>query len=191
MYLGLNKPTENVAPEEPVPDNDDSDSDYDSRDFVREANTHDWQTKRTTDKIAEMKTWIEDQKVEAHLGEPDYINIDVSMLNFKPSVSYDILCNWVLRAIQDPENTPPFYLNLCGSAGGRKTFWLKAITKFVMEQAKGKRFLVKAAPTGKAATQIDGYTYHSLLKIPVPIPARGKCIHDLDDNRLRDIQSDS
>ena len=139
--------------------------------------------------IMMTQTWIEDQKVEAHLGEPDYINIDVSMLNFKPSVSYDMVCNWVLRAIQDPENTPPFYLNLCGSAGGRKTFWLKAITKFVMEQAKGKRFLVKAAPTGKAATQIDGYTYHSLLKIPVPIPARGKCIHDLDDNRLRDIQS--
>lgn len=95
-------------------------------------------TKRTTDEIAEMKTWKEDQKVEAHLGEPDYINIDVSMLNFKQSVSYEMVCNWVLRAIQDPENTPPFYLNLCGSAGGRKTFWLKAITKFVMEQGKGK-----------------------------------------------------
>ena len=190
LYLGLNDPTENVAPEEPAQDNDNSDSDYDSRDFVREARTHDWQTSRTTDEIAEMRAWIENQKDEARLEEPDYSNIDVSRLNHKQTLAYNMVCDWVRRVIQDPDGTPPFYLNLCGSAGCGKTFWLKAVTKFVLEEAKGRRLLIKAAPTGKAATQIDGYTYHSLLKIPVPIPVRGKSIPDLDDNRLRDLQED-
>ena len=99
-----------------------------------------------------------------------------------------MVSEWVLRAIQDPDGTPAFYLNICGSAGCGKTFWHKAVTKFVLQEAKDKRFLIKSAPPGKAATQIDGYTCHSLLKFPVPIVVRGKCIADLDDNRRRDIQ---
>ena len=87
LYLGLNNPTENVPTVEPVQDLENSDSDYDSRDFVREANTHDWQTTRTTDEIAEMKAWMENQKVEARLEEPDYSNIDASMLNHKQTLA--------------------------------------------------------------------------------------------------------
>ena len=122
-------------------------TDYDSRDFVREARTHDWQTSRTTDEIAEMRAWIKNQKDEALLEEPDYSNIDVSRLNHKQTLAYNMVCDWVRRVIQDPDGTPPFYLNLCGSAGCGKTFWLKPVTKFVLEEAKGRRLLIKAAPT--------------------------------------------
>ena len=68
------------------------------------------------------------------------------------------------------------------------TFWLQAVSKYVHENVSQANFLKKAAPTGKAATPIDGTTIHSLLKIPVPIPTRGKDIPELTDDTLAELQ---
>ena len=132
-------------------------------------------------------TWLENEKDSTDLPETDMYDVDVSKLNEKQKIGYDMICDWVQRKVDDP-TTAPFYLNISGGAGCGKSYLVKAVTMFLRDVAP-TGFQKLAAPTGKAAFNIDGVTLHSLLKLPVNF-VKGKPIPDLDSVSLRALQSD-
>ena len=165
----------------------DEPEDYDCEELIRDANKVNWTTEMTTAEIKNAATWLENKKDTVTIPETDYTNVDPSKLNQKQTLLYNMVTNWMLRKKAD-KNTKPFYLNLCGRAGCGKTFWCHAVSKFEKEIIKLIDFLLKAAPTGKAAAPIYATTLHSLINCPVPIPKRGKDIPELDDSSLQTLQ---
>ena len=124
-------------------------------------------------------------KDEHELSIPEHLTIDINSLNVKQRIVYNLVTDWMLRKKQDI-NTKPFYLNLCGSAGCGKSYLLKAITQFSLQNDM-PHFIKRAAPTANAAYQIDGTTLHALLRIPVPI-AKNKPVPELNGEDLRRLQ---
>ena len=172
-------------------ENEDSDeSDYECEEIANAALRHNWGEEAlnwSKDEIDRALQFIDTQMEECELPEVSYQDIDVTKLNTKQRICYDMICNWVKHYLSDPEKVNPFYMNINGSAGTGKSFLLKAISKYIDEKAPGG-FIKIAAPTGSAAFQVNGSTLHSLFHLPVP-KFQGKEIPDLPDTSLKGMQA--
>ena len=97
-----------------------------------------------------------------------------SMIRQMNSQQYEFLMfvrSWCLKHIRN-EHPDPFYVHLTGSAGCGKSHLVRSIyqlvTKYLTQLDEECREVVfLSAYTGSAAFNIDGYTLHSLFKIPV------------------------
>ena len=168
-------------------------SDYDSKEFVQAAIPLHWNDIDVVKEISpgfnlrEAVYWIDHQKGSADLPDLEDSEIDVNRYNAKQRAGFDLVTAWMRRKIEDP-NTEQFLLNVCGSAGVGKTYWLRGL----LQEArilKVPNFIRTAAPTASAAFLINGNTLHSTLRIPVPI-VRGKPVPELNEDILRDLQFD-
>ena len=120
-----------------------------------------WCAMNYTDEIvAEASTW---QKVASHAqSNRSQVAVNIDTLNADQAFVY--------RAVVEHDNawqqrTPlqavgPFVAMVNGTAGSGKTYLIHALLDYLGER------VITAAPTGVAADNIGGATYHSLFKIP-------------------------
>ena len=134
---------------------------------------YDWSSDRkelglTTSQIKEAGGWLEHQKTISKLVEKEQRPPNPETLNERQRAGYDYVVNWMEQKVSNPE-TEPILLNVSGEAGCGKTYMLNCIQQTAIALG-GKTFLMKAAPTGKAAFLIQGDTIHGLLSIQPCIP---------------------
>ena len=94
-------------------------------------------------------------------------------LQGKQLVAYNIVCDHF--KMQD--HATPLRLIISGTAGTGKSYLIQCLKLLLAGQ------LCVTAPTGVAAFNVDGYTLHSLLRLPV----KGD-FKQLEGNRLQTIQ---
>ena len=114
----------------------------------------------TEDIIAEAAKW---QAAVSHApSSRPPVNIKTSTLNADQMFIYNAVLEHDVRwRARSPSNVAePFIAMVNGTAGSGKTYLIKAL-----QQHLGER-VATAAPTGVAADNIGGCTYHTLLKIP-------------------------
>ena len=125
---------------------------------------HDWaeHTASSYDsaKVQEASRWQQTtlQSAMALEQAPQRQELDLTKLNPSQAFVHRVITGHNARRISD--GADPLRILICGTAGSGKTFLIRAI-----KQALGGSCLV-LAPTGVAADNIGGATYHS--KVPVP-----------------------
>ena len=111
--------------------------------------------------VAEAGKWMQ---VASHAdGERQPIRVDPATLNADQAFIYRSVlehdARWERRTPHQP--CQPYLAMINGTAGSGKTYLIHAI----MDALEGRA--VAVAPTGVAADNINGQTYHSLLKTPI------------------------
>ena len=128
--------------------------------------------------VAEAGKWCklvshaESERVVGHI-DPDSLNADQAFI-YRAVLEHDE--KWTQRTPHQP--CAPFAAMINGTAGSGKTYLIQAIL-----QALGDR-ATAVAPTGVAADNIGGQTYHSLLKVPTK---NVEDKHIATDNRLVEL----
>ena len=107
------------------------------------------------EQLADAERWQTRAKMAAQPAPS--VEVDVTKLNEEQAFIY--------RVVQEHCKTPlltrkPLRMLVCGTAGSGKTYLIRAL-----KQVLGSRCVV-CAPTGVAADNIGGRTYHSLIPIP-------------------------
>ena len=106
--------------------------------------------------IGSAARWLDGIKAKAVAPEP--VAVAVDKLNDGQSFIYRVVAEHFESMSCGP--TQPLRMMICGTAGSGKTWLIRAV-----KQLLGDKCLV-LAPTGVAANNIGGFTYHS--KIPIP-----------------------
>lgn len=138
--------------------------------------------------LKEVTKWLEHQKKVHQIATDESIEYDPSLLNDKQKIAYDYMTKWVLEKVSNPEDTPPVFLNISGSAGSGKSFFLNCLSQFIRLHA-GKSFLKMAAPTASAGFLVKAQTLHSLLKLEITRSTRRE-ITPLSGEVLKNIQEE-
>ena len=135
----------------------------------------------TAEQITDAERWMQrakQQPIDELPSEP----VDVQSLNPSQRFIYNVVEEH-FRSQADPA---PLHALICGTAGSGKTYLIGAL-----KQLLGKRCLV-CAPTGVAADNIGGVTYHS--KLPTPRDPRLLDINDVrlpqESTRLQQLEAD-
>ena len=124
----------------------------------------DWKTHCAThytdEVVAEASTW---QKAASHMdSNRPSVAVDLSTLNADQAFIHSAVVGhdaaWQLRAPDCP--VQPLAAMVNGTAGSGKTYLIHALLQHLGDRA------ITAAPTGVAADNIGGATYHSIFKIP-------------------------
>lgn len=92
----------------------------------------------------------------------------MSIMEFKNNVEKLNVINYVKKAYE--EKQLPFHLFITGGAGVGKTYTTKILIAYLQLFCTAQlntNSVVVCAPTGTAASHINGQTIHSLFKIPV------------------------
>lgn len=92
-------------------------------------------------------------------------DIEVKHLNAEQRRAYDIVQDHVL-AQGDAEPQPQLLMQILGEGGTGKSTVIKAITEFFNTHGRSRK-LLKAAPTGIAASLIGGCTLHTLCHMGI------------------------
>ena len=90
----------------------------------------------------------------------DQTPVDVGLLNPAQAFAYRVVQEHDSRS-RGSAPPPPLHALICGTAGSGKTFLIRAISQLL-----GGSCLV-LAPTGVAADNIGGQTYHSAIPVPL------------------------
>ena len=118
--------------------------------------------------LQELSSFISRQHLE-YVPQPAATTADPERLQL---VAYNIVCDHF--KMQD--RATPLRLIISGTAGTGKSYLVRCLKLLLAGQ------LCITAPTGVAAFNVDGYTLHSLLRLPV----KGDFKH-LEGNRLQTI----
>ena len=111
----------------------------------------------TPEQIRDVGRWQQTMsKEDAEVAACE--SVDVERLNSGQRIVYDAVVKHNARQRAGP--TQPLHAMICGTAGSGKTFLIKAL-----KQALGDSCLV-LPPTGVAADNIGGQTYHSIFPMP-------------------------
>jgi len=120
----------------------------------------------TAEQISDADRWMQKAKGSAPEGEAPS-PIDVSTLNPSQRFVYNVVAKHFTDSQhaegggpQPPLLSKPLLALLCGTAGSGKTYLIGALKQLLQDRC------MVCAPTGVAADNIGGVTYHS--KIPVP-----------------------
>ena len=125
----------------------------------------DWWVQRTQEnytatQIREAETW--QRAVSAGAQRPAPVPVDLDTLNKDQRTVFDEVMEhherWSHRTPHSP--VPQYTGMVCGTAGSGKTHLIRAL-----KQGLGHALMV-LAPTGVAADNIGGQTYHSVLPMP-------------------------
>ena len=127
----------------------------------------------TCQQIGEMPSWIEQQK-KTYIVQQNQILIDTATFNTKQSIAFNI----VKMHYQQENPKEPLLLIILGEGGTGKSYVINALRNLLGQSC------AVAAPTGKAAYNVQGVTLHSLLKLPVG--PRGH--KDLKGQSLKQLQ---
>ena len=127
----------------------------------------DWKVRNEADysdeQIADAPKWQAELKKTAI--RPPVQQVNIAALNDAQAFAYRIVeahhAQW-----QRSTACKPLRLAICGTAGSGKTFLIRALKQLLGDKA------AVTAPTGVAADNIGGATYHSLLPIPITHPDR-------------------
>ena len=111
----------------------------------------------TQQEITDSAQWQARASQEDSVVEPP-AEVDLAALNEGQRRVFDTVTAHAAK--QKQEVTQPLLAMVCGTAGSGKTFLIRAI-----KQQLGEACLV-LAPTGVAADNIGGRTYHSVLPMP-------------------------
>ena len=122
--------------------------------------------------LQELSSFISRQHLE-YVTQPAATTADPERLQGKQLVAYNIACDHF--KMQD--RATPLRLIISGTAGTGKSYLIRCLKLLLAGQ------LCVTAPTGVAAFNVDGYTLHSLLVLPV----KGD-FKQLEGNRLQTIQ---
>ena len=162
----------------------DSDGDYSG--IPIPPNNYDWNLPRlelgiTEHQLHEIGNWMQSSKLTANIRYHTEDFDNVSQLNDEQFRAFAIIASH-LQKIQNNEDPQQLLLNIHGSAGSGKTYWLKKVLSYAA-------FLLRpgaiktCAPSGGAANLINGYTIHSLCKIPPSLhelpKLKGRALGDL------------
>ena len=129
---------------------------------------HDWQitshayTENSFDNVRVDQVWESISNTEANM--PSRRVVQVTMLNEQQLESHDIIVNMVLSPINAMYNRCAMLL---GGAGSGKSYTLDAIVHTLQQQHNMKCHV--AAPTGKAACNVNGHTIFSAEGLKVPV----------------------
>ena len=111
--------------------------------------------------VRNSETWLEHQQADsADRCPPAQEPIELSTLNVYQKFAYDVILEHDTRWRTDPLNTAPLSALIHGTAGSGKTYLIRAL-----EDEFDERCLIMA-PTGVAADNIGGRTYHSIFPLP-------------------------
>lgn len=117
----------------------------------------DWVTRTsrnyTEAEIRDAESWQRLTKANAQRAPP--VHVDPSKLNEAQAFIYCV----VEQHHQSP-SPDPLQMMVCGTAGSGKTFLIRALKQLLGDEC------AVCAPTGVAADNIGGRTYHSLLPMP-------------------------
>lgn len=116
------------------------------------------QVRYTAQQIGDAQRWS--QMAFVRIEAPSVARIDPTLLNPSQAFIYRVV------SAHNESGSEPMRALICGTAGSGKTHLIRAL-----KQLLGDACLV-CAPTGVAADNIGGSTYHS--KIPVPHSSKGK-----------------
>ena len=122
--------------------------------------------------LQELSSFISRQHLE-YVTQPAATTADPERLQGKQLVAYNIVC----YHFKMQDRATPLRLIISGTAGTGKSYLIRCLKLLLTGQ------LCVTAPTGVAAFNVDGYTLHSLLRLPV----KGD-FKQLEGNRLQTIQ---
>ena len=139
----------------------------------KDKDDHDWSLGGMANpNLQELSSFISRQHLE-YVLQPAATTAHPERLQGKQLVAYNIVRDHF--KVQD--RTTPLRLIISGTAGTGKSYLIRCL-KFLLAGQ-----LCVTAPTGVAAFNVDGYTLHSLLRLPV----KGD-FKQLEGNRLQTIQ---
>ena len=138
----------------------------------KDKNDHDWSLAGMAYlNLQELSSFISRQHLE-YVIQPAATTADPERLQGKQLVAYNIVCDHF--KMQD--RATPLRLIISGTGTG-KSYLIRCLKLLLAGQ------LCVTAPTEVAAFNVDGYTLHSLLRLPV----KGD-FKQLEGNRLQTIQ---
>ena len=143
----------------------------------------------TAEQIKEADRWMQRAKAQPSAELPP-AEVDVDTLNASQRFVFNVVSSHLEATARSAalDEPPPLPLHalICGTAGSGKTYLISALKQLLKD-----RCLV-CAPTGVAADNIGGVTYHS--KIPMPRDKRKLDVDDVrlpvDSTRLQQLESD-
>ena len=124
----------------------------------------------------------------------DIMNMNIRMLNTIQRKTFEYVCNWTKRYTKNMnslknDHVKPIVLFVSGGAGVGKSKVLSVIDQFSSKilsfNSCDKLCVLKLAPTGVAAINIDGSTIHSVLGIPIHTPMKLPPLGDKVRSRIR------
>ena len=130
----------------------------------------------SAEQIKDADRWMQRAKAQGPEEMPA-VFVDIDSLNPSQRFIYNVVHKHAQMCAQasthgEPQ-PPPLNTLICGTAGSGKTYLIGALKQLLQESC------LVCAPTGVAADNIGGVTYHS--KLPMP---RDKRSLDIDDVRL-------
>ena len=139
----------------------------------KDKDDHDWSLAGMAyPNLQELSSFISQQHLQ-YVAQPAATIADPERLQGKQLVAYNI----VRDHIKVQGRATPLRLIISGTAGTGKSYLIRCLKHLLVGQ------LCITAPTGVAAFNVDGYTLHSLLSLPV----KGD-FKQLEGNRLQTIQ---
>jgi hypothetical protein len=130
----------------------DGGGDYDDAKLVVEADNTDWNKdaramKMTAEKFKELDSWVQVQKTTHPIGRDDDAMGGMPMdLNDKQFIAFAIMRDFILKAkTLEIHKIPQLLLNMSGSPGTGKSFWLNTVKRF-SRQHFGPAFVTTDAP---------------------------------------------
>ena len=138
---------------------------------------------RTSERFSQVilqnsERWLA-QAAAAAGPPPAQTPINIDTLNIYQRFAYDAIVDHDNRRRLDPVNTSALHAVICGTAGAGKTYLISALRDHFRSRCK------VMAPTGVAADNIGGVTYHSA--IPVPRDAKKVAKIQIGKERLNDF----
>lgn len=122
----------------------------------------------TQEEIKSMPGWLEETKKSFILPAADLRGGLPEQLNCKQLLAFKLMQQQIQKVVQKGINkAPQLLLNISGSAGTGKSFWLNCLRKCVKDQQLSSNLIKTAAPSGTAAYQIGGETLHGMLRLPI------------------------
>jgi len=147
----------------------------------------DWQASYRMYDSEDVKTgemYLEEQKRQTEHITDDIPDVDISKLTDNQRRIWVKVFSHYSRTLLH-QNPPPLRINIDGTAGTGKSFLISAITKtlnsFAAERGLGSP-IIRVAPTGIAAFNINGSTLHETFSIPT------KCFSKLNNAQELQLQ---
>ncbi|KAG2124012.1 hypothetical protein DEU56DRAFT_744930, partial [Suillus clintonianus] len=107
---------------------------------------------------------------------------DLYGLNGKQKTCFRIICEWFInKHVLKKEDLPPLSMVMTGPGGTGKTYVINAV-KAVMSHYGCAHQIRYLAPTGSAASLIDGMTIHKGLGIKIKVNRNGKSNRQLGES---------